>query len=198
MRKQRAVVALVKIEAGFVPGGDVDIQSPTMFIDSDLSLAFATQPAGLRLEPFECANAGVRAFIEPLHAGRGKQGVNDDVFPALDTGPQKLCDQGLGITIDDQARQAIGFAMNQAHRVAGRRQPRAISHRALDAGVDEPRIDALADIEAPGAHADHRARAVRAPGEEAAVAGVNAHRFAGVGLAAVNAALEDPRMAAQS
>ena len=45
--------------------------------------------------------------------------------------------------------------------------------------------------------ADRRQRAVRGPGEEAAVAGFDAHRLAGVGLAAGDAALEHPRVAAQ-
>jgi hypothetical protein len=62
---------------------------------------------------------------------------------------------------------------------------------------EEGAVDALGLVEAPGAHADHRGRAVGAPGQEAAVGGFDAHGLAGVGLALVHAALEHPGVAAQ-
>jgi len=77
------------------------------------------------------------------------------------------------------------------------RQARAQRDGARDAALEEGVVDAFVLVEAPGTHADHRGRAEGAPGEEAALVVLDAHGLAGVGLAARDAALEHPGVAAQ-
>jgi hypothetical protein len=106
--------------------------------------------------------------------------------------------QGVAVAVDDQARQAVGLAVHQAHAVAGDRQalragPR---RRAMRRCSKKARVDALGLVEAPGAHADHRGGCTR-PRPGSGRRRFDAHGLAGVGLALGDAALEHPGVAAQ-
>jgi hypothetical protein len=74
-----------------------------------------------------------------------------------------LRDQHVGIAIDDQAGQSVGFAVHQSKGVGmpPRRQRFAQCERALDARPEEPRVHLLFGLEGPYACADLRCRAVR-------------------------------------
>ena len=165
-----AVVALVEVEAGLVAVRDVDRELPVVLADRHLGRAVAAQPAGLR-RPAPRGRArwrrsARRAARSPLprHSASAITGL-----PALGAGRQELRDQRVGVAVDDQPGQAVGLAVHQAHAVAGHGQPRAQRQRTRDAPLEERRVDALGLVEAPGAQADRRARAVRGPGEKAAV-----------------------------
>jgi hypothetical protein len=85
--------------------------------------------------------------------------------------------------------------MHQAHAGAGHGQTRTQGHGTRHAALHEGFVDAFGFVEAPGAHADAGMRAVRAPGQKAAVGGFHAHRLAGIGLALGDTAFEHPGVA---
>ena len=197
LRKVQPVVALVQVGAGLVALRHVHLQLPAMLADAPAacrrrraaSRCAAGRPSSARTPASERSYSRVQP-------GGGQQRVGDHVLPALAAGKQELRAQRVGIAVDHQAGQAVGLAMHQAHAVAVDRQARAQGHRALHAPREEGGVDALGLDEAPGAHADGRLRAVRAPGQEAAVVGLDAHRLARVGLALVDAAGKHPGVAA--
>jgi hypothetical protein len=157
--------------------------------------ALAAQPAGLGGQAFEAAHARVRTLVQALAAGGGQQCVGKARLPALGAGRKKLRAQHVGIAIDDQPGQSIGLAVHQAHTVAFDRQPGAQCQRLADAAREEGLVDVLAFVEAPRPHPDLRACAVGAPGQEAAVVRLDAHRLAAVAAALVHAAGKDPGVA---
>ena len=199
-----AVVALVEVEAGLVAAGDVDDEAPVVLVDGrfrrragGVDGRAAAQPAAGRLEALALPRRGVAALVESRRAARLQQGIGDRPLPALGAGRQELRREHVGVAVDDEPGQAVGLAVDEANAVAGDRQPAADVDRRRDAAGEEGGVDALGLVEAPGAQADERLRAVGRPGEEAPVARLDTHRLARVGLAAVDAALEHPRVTAQ-
>ena len=191
-----AVVALVEVVAGLVALGHVEAELPLMLGDDDLGAPLAAQPAGLLGQAFKVAHLGVGTLVQAGQAGRGQQLVGDERLPALAAGRQELRHQGVGIAVDDQARQAVGLAMDQAQRVGRDRQPRPQGQRPGDALLEEAGIDALGLIETPDAHPDHRTGAGSAPAEKGPGGRFDPHGLTAVGAAAGHRALEDPGMAA--
>ena len=195
-----AVVALVEVEAGLVAVRHIDAEPPAVLVDRHLGRPGLgrrrPQPAGRGRQAFEAAHAGIAAFVQARQAGGLEQQVGQQRLPALGAGRAELHAEHVAVAVDHQPGQAVGLGVDQAHAVAGDRQPRPHRQRALDAALQEAGVDALVCTETPGAHADHRARAVGAPGQKAAVGGHHAHGLARIGLAARNAALEHPGVAA--
>jgi len=180
--------------------GDVDGELPAALVDGDDRrggiVAAAAQPGAHGRQALQRAHAGVAAFVELRAPGELDEQVGDRRLPALDAGGQELRGQDVAVAVDHQSRQAVGLAVHQAHAVAGHGQALAQGQRGGQPALEERGIDALRLLPAPGAHADQRLGAVRAPGQERAVARLDAHRLAGIGLALVDAALEHPRVAA--
>jgi hypothetical protein len=78
-----------------------------------------------------------------VQAGGGQQRVGDHGLPALGAGAGELRHQGVDVAVHDQAGQAVGLAVDQAHASL------AIGSRARmatpgDAALEEGRVDALA------------------------------------------------------
>ncbi len=197
--EELAVVALVEIEAGLVAGRDVEGERPVVLANGHARarrVVAAAQPARRRHEPFALARRRVAALEEAPGMGLDHQRVGDDALPALDAGREELGREHVAVAIDDEAGQSVGLAVHEAHAVASDRQAPSHRHGSRDPAREERGIDTLLLVEAPCANADRRERAVRAPGQELAVARLDANRLARVGLAAGDAALEHPRMAA--
>ena len=117
VRKFAAAVTLVQIKAGFVAFGDVERQLPAVLVQHQLDLARSAQPAFELWQALQGAAAGVGTFIQFAQSGGGQQSVGQHVLPALGASRQKLRHQGVAITVHDQPRQTVGFAMHQAHGV---------------------------------------------------------------------------------
>ena len=112
--EQLAVVALVEVVAGLVALGDVERELPVVLANRQLGGAVAAQPAGRGGQTFEAAHARVAAFVQAREAGSLEQQFGDGALPALDAGGEKLRAQGVRIAVDDETRQAIGLAVDQA------------------------------------------------------------------------------------
>ena len=106
---------------------------------------------------------------------------------------------------------AIGFALSGIALVLNLVYNLAVDQAqavALDvhaaSGADGPgaglgkkrRVDTLLFVKTPGAYADSGCRAVRAPGEKLAFAGLHPHGFASVGASARDGRIENPGVAA--
>jgi hypothetical protein len=167
-----------------------------MFTDRQRRGAVAAQPASGGLQALQGTAAGVRALVQARQAGFVKQGVGDHALPALHAAGQELGDQGVAVAVHNEPRQAVGFAVDQAQAVA------LDVHAA--SGADGPgaglgkkrRVDTLLFVKTPGAYADSGCRAVRAPGEKLAFAGLHPHGFASVGASARDGRIENPGVAA--
>jgi hypothetical protein len=155
------------------------------------------QPAGRRGEPLALACRRVAALVQARRASLLQQRVGDRRLPALDARRQELHREEACVAVDDQPRQPVGLAMDEANAVARDRPARPRVDRGSDAAREEGGVDALAFLEAPRAQADRRQRAVRGPGEKASAVVLDAYRLAGIRLAAGDAAFEHPGMAAQ-
>ncbi len=158
-----AVLPLVEEEAGLLALLDVDAEVEAVFDDrATRGLAVAAHEARARLEPFQLARLGVRALVDRLAAGELGERVEDRIAPALDAGSEELRHQHVGVAVDDEARQSVGFGMDQAHRVAvlRRGQRLAYGERAQHAIAEERRVDLFRRIEGPHARADLRGGAV--------------------------------------
>jgi hypothetical protein len=195
--KARPAVALVEVEAGLVASGDVQRQAPVVFADAQLGGAVAAQPAGGLRQALKRAHTGIRALVEAAEPGGAQQGVGDHVLPALDAAGGELRHQRVGVAVDDQAGQAIGFAMDQAQAVTADVEQLARAHRALDERAQKRGVNALLFVKAPGPGTDARSGAERRPGQEVTGVRLDAHRFAGVSPAAGDGRIKYPGVAAQ-
>ena len=149
-------------------------------------------------QAFELAHFGVGALEDRLAAGELRQGIQDRVAPALDARGEELRDQHVGVAVDHQARQAVGFAVHQAQRIGvlRRRQRVAQGKRLLDPIAEESRVDGFGRVEGPDARADLRLRAVRRVRQHLARAVAHLERLAGRAARLLHRAGEDPGMAA--
>ncbi len=195
--KAVAAIALVEVEAGLVAFGDVQGEAPAMFADGQLRGAIAAQPPRGGLQALQLPHAGIGAFVEPGEAGGLQQGVGDHGFPALGAGAGELRHQGVAVAVHDQAGQAVGLPVHQAHAVAVDREALPRPDRAVHGRGEECGVDALRLVEAPGAGADARCGAEGGPRQEAAVRRLHPHGLPAVAAALGNGRFEDPGMAAQ-
>jgi len=214
LRDERAVVALVDVEARLVAVRHVDVIAHAVLVDDQRrGRRVAREHAGGLREPFLVADRHVGALVHVRAAGRADQRLHDRVLPRFDARGHELAHElaarrgvrfgvrfgGIGdVVVDDQPRQAVGFAEHEAHRARARHHRVAVRDRALHAALEERVVDRLGLVEAPHAHADLRLRAVRAAREEAAVVCAHDHGGARRGLAvdAVDRIRVDPRMPA--
>jgi hypothetical protein len=197
LREARAVVALVEVEAGLVALGHVELEAASRLARSSvLGGPFAAQPAGGGLP-------GLRARTPASERSTDRARPVAASSASAITSASARCrrrncaDERVGIAVDDEPRQAVGLAVDQAHAVAVDRQPRA--HR--DGGAMR-RSKKAASMRSASSKLQARTRiielrAVGAPGEEAAVGGLDTHRLAGIGRPLGHAALEHPGVAAQ-
>jgi len=178
-------------------GGDVQRQAPVVLAQGEFDRAFATQPAGRGRQALELAGAGVRALVQARQAGCGQQGIGQDRLPALRAHREELRHQGVAVAVDDEARQAVGFAVHQSHAVTVDGHALSGAHGLAHTLREEGGVDALGFIEAPAAGTDAGGRAEGGPGQEAAVVGLDAHGLAGIATALGDGGVEDPGMTPQ-
>src|SRR5436190_8951356 len=113
------VLPLVEEEAGLLALLDVDAEVEAVFDDrATRGLAVTAHEARARLEPFQLARLGVRALVDRLAAGELGERVEDRIAPALDARGKELRHQHVGVTVDDEARQAIRLGVDQTQRIA--------------------------------------------------------------------------------
>ena len=75
------------------------------------------QAAFANRQTFAFAHLCVGTLIQVNAAGYRQRGANDLIAPMLGAGGEKLNDQLIGVTVNDQPRQLVGFAKHQAQRV---------------------------------------------------------------------------------
>ena len=197
---ERAVVALVEIEARLLPMRDIDAVGDAGFDDVDDAVAPASHGPRARHEPFECPHLGVRALEDAACAGGRRERIDDRVAPAFRAGRRQLNDDGVCVAVGDDARKPVRLAVDEPARVmACIDERRAGRHRAFDACGEKRRIDRGGRIERPDAGADPRGRRIRAAAEKAAVRGDDLYRVSGRGRSVdgLDGAREDPGMAQQ-
>src|SRR5712691_738790 len=133
--------------------------------------------ARARGEAFQSPALGVGALVHPGATGYVTQDLDKRLAPSFAACRDDLHDQDIGVAIGDQARKAVGFAVDQAKRIARLRRNRGATkrERRFDFLSEELRSGSIGFVEAPHARADLRGGAVRRPGEESAVRGANLH-----------------------
>jgi hypothetical protein len=115
-----------------------------------------------KLEALELAHLGVGALEDRFAAGNFSQRIQNGVAPALDAGGEELRHQHVGIAVDHQPGQAVGFAVHQAQGVGVPRRGQGVAQRKrfLNPVAEEGGVDGLRGVEGPDARADLRLRAV--------------------------------------
>ncbi len=126
--------------------------------------------ARARCEAFELAHIGVRALVDAKRGRRFDQCRDDRVAPSLGARGRQLQHDGFRVPVGDDARQSVGFAVEQPASGVTRvlhRGPRRDGAR--DATREERGIDSLVRIERPDPRPDLRNRRVRGARDECAV-----------------------------
>ncbi|ABA48730.1 hypothetical protein BURPS1710b_0391 [Burkholderia pseudomallei 1710b] len=173
LRDERAVLALVDVEARLVAVAHVDvIQHAVLVRDQRVGRRVAREHAGRLFEPFLFADRHVRALVDVRAAGGRDERRDDRALPVLDARRHELADE-LAATLavarrDRRGRAAFGRARGGVAGVGGASRRDVV----ID---DEPRQPVrLAEHEPHRVRArDHRAamreRALHAPLEERVV-----------------------------
>src|SRR6266568_3431401 len=197
-----AIVALVEIEPGLLPRNDVDLVLDSMLEDPDRSVGLrAGHGTGARSKAFHFPRPRVGTLVHPGATGYVAQDLDKRLAPSFAACRDDLHDQDIGVAVGDQARKAVGFAVDQPERIARLRRNRGATkrERRFDLLSEQLRSRDFGFVEAPHACADLRGRAERRPGEESAVRGADLHVGAALrrALHLADRAGKDPRMAPQ-
>src|SRR5205814_5470093 len=100
---ERAVVALVEIEARLLPAGDVDVIRDAVLEDANVRRRLPEERAVARREAFERAHLDIRAFVNGLCAGGGGERLGPQVAPLLRARGEDLHDDRVGVAVGDEA-----------------------------------------------------------------------------------------------
>ncbi len=113
------VAALIEIEAGFVAGFEIDEKFQAVFGNrySRIGNCAAQQPVANR-QTFEFTDIGIRAFIDGHRTRLFEQNLGQGLAPKLGAGGQRLEDEHITIPVNNQARESVGFGVDQAHASA--------------------------------------------------------------------------------
>src|SRR5712691_409784 len=154
-----------------------------------------------RSKAFQFPRPRVGALVHSGATGRVAQDLDKRLAPSFAACRDDLHDQDIGVAIGDQARKPVGFAVDQAKRIARLRRNRGAAkrERRFDSLSEELRSRDFGFVEAPHARADLRGGAVRRPGEESAVRGADLHVGAALrrALQLADRAGKDPGVAPQ-
>ena len=196
-----AAVALVQVKTGFVTLRNVQRESPVVLLDRQFG-AFrvrgaTTQPASGRRQALERTHPRIRAFIKPRATDLGQQGVGQHRFPALGAAGEELCHQGVGIAVHNQARQAIGLAVNQAHAVALDIKTLAGGDRLGNGALKEGCLNALGFVKTPDSGSDFGGGAEGSPAQKLAAVRLHPHGFTRIATALGDGAVKNPGVPAQ-
>ncbi len=164
-----------------------------------LRLAVAARKPHPGLQPFQRSHLRVRALVDRLAARFRSERIENRLAPEFRAGREELHHQHVGIAVDDEARQAVRFAVHQAQRIAvlEGRQGMTKLNRLIQSCFKEGFFNPRAGLETPDPRANLR---LRAPGRhrDRLAGGFDQHRLAVGGLAVhlLDGAGKDPRMAA--
>jgi hypothetical protein len=171
----------------------VDLVADGSFADLDPFGHVAGQRFDFLLESFELTDAWIVARQDALRPRQLGQRGRDLGQAPVDALRQRLQHQVVAVAIDDQGRQAIGFAVHETvgggvelQRLTepqGRRQP--IAHEAGGRRFRPERYQAQRDL---GSIAEERVA------DDAAAAAGDAHEIAGRRVGLGDVAAIDPRM----
>src|SRR5690606_27784144 len=155
-RDARPIQPLVEIGAGLLPARDLDNLAERAELDLDCLRHAAAQHAAPRRKPLLAAYARLGALEDAVDAGAARdERVRDRLAPMLAADRKKLADGHVGVTVDHDARQAVGLREHEPARTA--RLEHAEAAAQLDGGAharrDEIRVDRRA-VEGPDARAD--------------------------------------------
>src|SRR5262249_35664132 len=118
-----SVVALVEIEAGLLPLGEVDAEAQATFLDDDgRRRRAAAEGTVVQFQTLKLTDAALRA---ELSAGRLQQllkQICEQVAGLGESQRGELHDQPAVVTINDKAGQTIALAEDEPASAAGRHQ----------------------------------------------------------------------------
>ena len=181
--------------------GHIQTELPGVFAQTNIGVARVAcrlaQPSAVWRQALQGAHAGIGAFIQAAHTGGAAQGVGNRGFPALGPAGEKLRHQGLAIAVHDQAGQAIGLAMHQAHAVAVDVHARTRGDGRVQTAGKESVVNALGLVKAPNAGADFGAGAERCPTQKLPRGRLHPHRLAAVAATLGDGVVVYPGVAAQ-
>ena len=180
---------------------NIQRQRPLVFLDDDLRVVAAAvgavQPTGDRAQTLERTHARVGALEHALSARVQHQRFDDVGFESLGAGRQKLRDQRVVVTVDDQTWQSIGFTVYESNAVARHLQTRAHGHSRRHLFFKKCRVYPFIAVETPNARAYARARTERSPTQKLSGLRFDPHGFARVAAAFGDGAVKHPGVIAQ-
>ena len=199
----KAVIPLIQIETRLVTVANIDqdLDAAVLLDHHGVGRGLAMDDAGALLQPFLLAHGHVGALIDAALGVEGTQGLRDQLALELGTGGEDLAHQEVGVAVDGEARQTVGFGGAEA--IAGEAltldEPVTGLLRIFEATDEEVEIDALILVEGPDPGTDLGAAGPGATGEPFAVMGEDLDGIAvnGVALHPLNALGEDPGVATQ-
>src|SRR5690606_22108055 len=128
------------------PAADLDAsdETPGSIFDR-LARLVARERAAPGREPLLAASRAFRPFVNAARREQVFERGDDLVAPPLRPGRKELANEVARITVDDQARQPIGFGKYEPARGVRRETPEPPSQRdrALEPRADQRRVDLL-------------------------------------------------------
>ena len=197
---QRAVVALVDVEAGLVAATHIDAVAHPMLVHRHLLGRLGAARHAVRCrQSLALPGRAVGAVVDVGAAGGGRQRIQQRLAPRLHAGGLELHHELARVAVGHQPGQLVGLAEHQPQRIAVRCQMRAPRHRSLHPRRQPAGVDRLALDKAPAARPKRGVRRERGPREPGAVARPHRHRGAAAGRAlhARHRGVVHPRVAAR-
>src|SRR5437764_2600526 len=110
----RTVVALIEKEARFLSERDVDPIGKRILEEAERRMQRAEECACAAREPFERAHVGIGSLVYGRAPGGFANRSYERVAPSLRTRGKDLHDRRIGVAVDDETRQAVGFTVDEA------------------------------------------------------------------------------------
>ena len=172
-----AVLALIEVEAGLLAALEVQAEAARALADLDLGLAPPDEPAARVVESLDGRRRGVAAPVDGARARDLGAELGQPAGVGRHSPGQRLEDEDVAVAIEDQAREEIALAEDEADGVAVVAEAPAEGRRGLEPPAEEGVVDGLVPPRHEPAH-DLGPGIVEAAAEEAAVRGRDGHRLA--------------------
>ena len=138
-QRRLAVLALIEEQAGLLAAAQVDLVADAPFADRHPLGHGAGDDGHVRLEPFERADLGVVARQDPGRTQPLAEHGDDLRQQAIGRLGQGLHHEVVAVAVDDQRRQQIAFAVDDAVGGGVDAQRLAEPDRLVEAGAQEVR-----------------------------------------------------------